>query len=66
MAKGPTEEAQPIPDQLQRYNEVIKDQLEQGIVEIVHDPPPQGSRTHYLPHHGVIRQDKQTQATDRL
>ena len=46
---------------LQDYNNVIKDQLKKGIVEIVDDPDSgEVGKMHYLPHHAVVRKDKQT------
>ena len=50
------------PEQLEEYDRVIKDQLEQGIIERVD----QSEKTqpcrliHYLPHHCVVREDKST------
>jgi hypothetical protein len=44
---------------LKEYNEVIEGQIKKGIVEAVEYPESsEGKRTHYLPHHAVIRQDK--------
>ena len=49
------------PQLLSQYNSVIQDQLKGGVVETVTQPALTSSdRTHYLPHHGVIRQDKTT------
>lgn len=49
------------PPLLAKYNAVIKDQLDRGIVEMVADPPSsECERVHYLPHHPVVRQDKTT------
>ena len=46
---------------LDEYNAIIQDQLDKGIVEVVRQPVPAVSdRTHYLPHHGVVRQEKAT------
>ena len=49
------------PSILWNYDAMIRDQLSKGIVEQVdesdHSIP---GETHYLPHHAVIRQDKQT------
>ena len=48
------------PQLLQDYNATIQDQVDKGIVEVVPDPVsavPNG-RMHYLPHHGVVQQDK--------
>ena len=44
------------PEVLREYDSIIREQLERGIVEEVKDP----EVTHYLPHHAVIRQDKET------
>ena len=44
-----------------RFRDVIKEQIEQGIVEVVPDPDSmQADKVCYLPHHAVIRQDKET------
>ena len=49
------------PSLLQRYDTVIKEQIKEGIVEVVPDPwAPVVEKVHYLPHHGIIRDDKQT------
>ena len=46
---------------LAEYDTVIKDQLNRGIVEVIDNPSSSGhDRVHYLPHHGVVRQDKTT------
>ena len=46
---------------LTEYNAVISDQLKRGIIEVVPQSTPSVSdRIHYLPHHGVVRQDKST------
>lgn len=46
------------PEQMRLYDLVIRDQLRQGIVEVVDDPSHptrrNGGRLHYLPHHGVF------------
>ena len=49
------------PEVLKKYDAVIKGQLSRGIVEIV-DKEDVGEigKVHYIPHHGVIRRDKQT------
>ena len=49
------------PHILTQYNEIIQEQIRRGIVEVV-DPSDIGSMgiTHYLPHHAVIKEDKQT------
>jgi hypothetical protein len=46
---------------LEEYNKTIMKQREDGIVEVVDNPVEiDGGRVHYLPHHAVVRQDKQT------
>ena len=49
------------PVALQEYDSVIQNQIKQGIIQSVEDL---GSmevvKVHYLPHHAVIRQDKET------
>ena len=49
------------PSLLEEYDATIKGQLSNGIVEKVNESEcePIGE-THYIPHHAVIRQDKQT------
>jgi hypothetical protein len=48
------------PEVLKEYDAVIKDQLKRRIVEIV-DKKDVGEmgKVHYMPHHVVIRRDKQ-------
>ncbi|XP_011408081.1 PREDICTED: uncharacterized protein LOC105315219 [Amphimedon queenslandica] len=49
------------PDIIREYDAVIKDQIDKGIVEIVSNPEQsETDNTHYLPHHAVLRQDKET------
>ena len=49
------------PEQLLQYDSIFQDQLRQGVVETVGEPASCiGGRLHYLPHHGVVRHDKQT------
>ena len=49
------------PKILEEYDNVIKDQLQKGIVERVDETEPGGvGKVHYLPHHAVIRRDKET------
>ena len=47
------------PDIRREYQAVIQNQLQQGIVEEVIDDHTD-AKAHYLPHHAVIRKDKQT------
>ena len=50
-------------DITQEYDAVIQDQLDKGIIEKVESSKtshPGPGKTHYLPHHPVIRRDKET------
>ncbi|XP_028410563.1 uncharacterized protein LOC114533261 [Dendronephthya gigantea] len=42
---------------LEQYDNIIKEQAKSGITEPVVKP---AQRSHYLPHHGVQREDKET------
>ena len=49
------------PNILQEYNQIIREQLNQGIIEVIVNPNNTGANhVHYLPHYAVIHQDKQT------
>ena len=51
------------PELLERYHATIQEQLKKGIVEVVEDSRDAAAGNtpvHYLPHHGVLRHDKQT------
>ncbi|XP_028394520.1 uncharacterized protein LOC114518719 [Dendronephthya gigantea] len=48
------------PEVLKKYDNVIRDQLNKGIVESTPKPNEEIKSMHYLPHHAVIRQDKTT------
>ena len=48
------------PEILEKYDAVIQEQLAMGIVVPVNEQEECTSRIHYLPHHGVIRKDKDT------
>ena len=51
------------PRMLSEYDNIIREQLRQGIVEYVgsqEKPKSFSGDYHYLPHHGVIRQDSET------
>ena len=45
---------------LQEYDATIRSQIQQGIVENVEPSEEEPKCVHYLPHHAVVRQDKQT------
>ena len=48
------------PTILCEYDSTIKKQVQQGIVERVESSEEEPKRVHYLPHHAVVRQDKET------
>lgn len=49
------------PQLLKEYDTVIREQINNGIVEIVEEPwNSEIGRTHYIPHHPIIRRDKST------
>lgn len=49
------------PQLLSEYNFIIQDQLKNGVVEVVSQPTQVvGDQAHYLPHHGILRQDSTT------
>ena len=49
------------PNVLKEYDNVIKEQIDRGIVEVVDEEArPESNRIHYIPHHAVIRRDKST------
>ena len=49
------------PRLLSQYQHVIEDQLSQGIIEEVVEPSRSiVGEVHYLPHHEVVRKDKET------
>jgi hypothetical protein len=39
---------------------VIKQQLESGIIEVFPEEDDNGDGSYYLPHHGVLREEKET------
>ena len=43
-----------------RYNNIFKDYLDNGIIERVETPADNKELVHYLPHHPVVREDKET------
>ncbi len=46
---------------LQEYDSVIRNQMQQGIVQVVEHPErSEMGKVHYLPHHAVMRQVKET------
>ena len=48
-------------DLLTEYDQIIKDQLGAGIIEkIRQEEINRSENVHYMPHHGVVRKDKQT------
>ena len=57
---GLTKRLKQDPAILQEYDATIKNQIQQGIVESVEPSEDDPKCVHYLPHHAVVRQDKQT------
>ena len=55
--KGLLHRLKQSPAIFQQYDSIIRDQIEQGIVEPAVDS---GNLCHYLPHHAVVRNDKTT------
>ena len=47
------------PPTLQQYNAIIREQLDMGIIEPVVETDA-ATKTHYLPHHAIVRHDKDT------
>ena len=67
--KGLFYKLQSSPEMLFKYNKIIKDKLRTGIIEVVGPnlidvagtcPHNSNLLVHYLPHHGVTRQDSHT------
>ena len=51
------------PELLREYDQIIQQQIQDGIVERVPDEETDNTdkeSVHYLPHHGVVRQDRET------
>ncbi|XP_057292541.1 uncharacterized protein LOC130621249 [Hydractinia symbiolongicarpus] len=48
------------PELLQQYDDIIKQQKRDGIIEQVTEPPPPPGEVHYFPHHYVLKEDKST------
>ena len=45
---------------MKKYDEIIRQQERNGIIEKVIEEPLQAGKVHYLPHHGVVKEDKTT------
>ena len=48
------------PDLLKKYDDIIQDQVEKGIIEKVTENMKESDRKHYLSHHPVITPTKRT------
>ena len=51
------------PELLQEYDQIIQQQIRHGIIEAVPDDETENTDSksvHYLPHHGVVRRDRET------
>ena len=44
----------------QRYDDIIKEQLQKGIIEEINDKEISDKPRHYIPHHAVITPEKST------
>ena len=58
--QGLLKRLQQNPTLLQSYDQVIQDQIKMGIIEHAPEPPTDYTQVHYLPHHAVVRSDKDT------
>lgn len=47
-------------EQLRDYDNVIKDQVKSGIIEALPENDDNQAHTHFLPHQGVIRTNRET------
>lgn len=45
---------------LAKYDHIIREQLETGVIEVVDPEEASHGKIHYMPHHGVIRENKAT------
>ena len=57
--KGQLKKLHKSPEDLRTYDNIIQQQLKEGIVEQVPDIP-DGKQVHYIPHHPVIRREAET------
>ena len=48
------------PETMKQYNDIIEDQVKQGIIEKIDDNTVQGEIKHCIPHHGVIKPNNRT------
>ena len=49
------------PELIREYNQIIEEQLSKGIVEeVAAEKDNENEDVHYLPHHAVIRRDRET------
>ena len=53
------------PELLQKYDKVIKDQLEKGVIEAVDKQKEQSDKQHYITHHTIIRPENNTVKTKK-
>ena len=45
---------------MKQYNDIIENQIKQGIIEKIDDNTVQGEIKHCIPHHGVIKSNNRT------
>ena len=48
------------PEILAEYDKTIRDQLTMGVIEVSPEDKGVPGMVHYLPHHAVVRRDKET------
>ena len=51
---------------LEEYDDIMQDQLTEGIIEAFQPDETQPGVVHYLPHHAVVRWDKTTTKVPQL
>jgi len=63
--KNQIERLKNAPENMKAYDEIIKEQVEVGIIERVPELETP-DRVHYLPHHAVIRDEAKTKGSHGL
>ena len=48
------------PELFQKYDEIIKNQEDNGMIEAVNEQTEQGEKRHYIPHHAVFKPESHT------
>lgn len=58
--KSPVNRLMRNPQHLTKYDAVIQDQLQKGIIEVVPDEDSTNTLKHYIPHHEIVTPEKTT------